>query len=605
MRPATRKWMFVLVAVSLAYAASLRVAPMNELRETHQLVLPPLPKTVSSSALLTPLLALGRAPLVDYLWLRATKLKDEGRIFDAYQLAQWICELQPKFPSVWAFQGWNMAYNISVTQKSAEERWRWVRNGYELIRDKGIPLNPNNTQLYRELAWILFHKVGDLLDEWQGYYKLQFALQMQDILGPPPQGFERAGRLAGDYYRSYDFERLAAAPQKMDELLRDSGVAAFANKLDTFGYDVRQNGVYLGLAASLADGTLEVRNAAENRKEDQRVALQTVFNDPAFKPAQRALEDYWRAWRVRNELKMDLAKIIEINKTFGLILDYRLPESHALYWSVLGVEKSRGTRLNYDIHLLNTRRLEFFCLQKMFHRGRIAMSRDSKAGEPPLMQPDIRVAKVLFDAFMRDSEQFEKNKNEGPISQNFITGFVGFTRTAILRYHELGMNKEAQEFFDYLKQYYPDRMYERGLSGFLELQFREDKKVYDYRTSLARIEAMIFRGLLHYAYDEDEEAVRFLKRAKELYDTYQRTVASPRLRYTFTFAQTIEQVVHERAGQLSRASYENVCLKLNLTPLVEGTTIPINLPTSQPMETTEEQAAREKANAELQKSAAP
>ena len=138
MRPATRKWMFVLVAISLAYAATLRVAPMNELREAHQLVLPPLPKKVSSSALLTPLLALGRAPLVDYLWLRATKLKDEGRIFDAYQLAQWICELQPKFPSVWAFQGWNMAYNISVTQKSAEERWRWVRNGYELIRDKGI-----------------------------------------------------------------------------------------------------------------------------------------------------------------------------------------------------------------------------------------------------------------------------------------------------------------------------------------------------------------------------------------------------------------------------------------------------------------------------------
>ena len=38
-------------------------------------------------------------------------------------------------------------------------------DGYELIRDRGIPINPNNTQLYRELAWILFHKVGDFMDD--------------------------------------------------------------------------------------------------------------------------------------------------------------------------------------------------------------------------------------------------------------------------------------------------------------------------------------------------------------------------------------------------------------------------------------------------------
>lgn len=602
MRPSTRKWLLMLTALALAYAASLRVGPMNELRETHQLILPPLPKKVSSSALLTPMLALGRAPLVDYLWLRATKLKDEGRYFDAYQLAQWICEMQPKFPSVWAFQGWNMAYNISVTHQSAEERWRWVRNGYELIRDKGIPLNPNNTQLYRELAWILFHKVGDLLDEWQGYYKLQFALQMEEVLGPPPEGYERAGRLAGDYYRSYDYKPLADAPQHIEDVLKDTDVAAFAAKMDGFGFDVRQTGVYLGMIDAWKDDKLEVRNVPEGRKADQLVALKSALTDPSSQKARRSLEVYWRAWRVRNELKLDPAKVIEINSTLGLILDYRLPESHALYWSVLGVEKGRGTRLNFDIHKLNTRRLEFFCLQKMFQRGRIAMSRDSKSGEPPLMQPDVRVAKVLFDAFVRDSEQFEKEKHEGPISQNFITGFVGFTRTAILRYHELGMNKEAQEFFDYLKKYYPDPMYERGISGFLEIQFREDKKIYDYRTSLARIEAMIYRGLVHYAYDEDEDAIRFIKRAKDLYDNYQRTVASPRLRFTFTFAQTIEQVAHERAGQMSRPSYETVCRKLKIQPLGEGATIPINLPTSLPAESPEEKAAREKLNAELYKS---
>jgi len=165
MRPATRKWLFALLGVAMVAIASTRIAPLNEARQKNNLVLPPLPETVQPSMLLTPLLAVGRAPLVDYLWMRATKLKEEGRFFDAYQLSETICQLQPKFASVWAFQAWNMSYNISVTLSTPEERWRWVRNGYELLRDQGIPLNPNNTQLYRELAWILFHKVGDYMDE--------------------------------------------------------------------------------------------------------------------------------------------------------------------------------------------------------------------------------------------------------------------------------------------------------------------------------------------------------------------------------------------------------------------------------------------------------
>jgi hypothetical protein len=474
-----------------------------------------------------------------------------------------------------------MAYNISVTLKSPEERWRWVRNGYELIRDKGIPLNPNNTQLYRELAWILFHKVGDVMDEWQGYYKLQFALQMEDILGPPPEGFVRAGVVAGDYYRNYDFKALVDAPASLAGLFEQPGVKAYGQKLAAFGFDIKVNGVFLGLLAALADNKLEVPNVPPQQREDKTRELQAILSDPEAKDVRRRIAQFWRASRLRNEVKLDPAKILELQKTLGVTLDFRLPESHALYWSVLGVERGRGTRLNFDIHQLNTRRLEFFCLQKMFHRGRLAMSKDAKEGEPPLMQPDIRVAQVLFDAYVRDSEQFEKNKKSGPISENFITGFVGFCRSAILRYHELGMDKEAKEFFDYLSAHYPDPMYAGGMNGFLQEQFREDKKLYDYRTTLARVQALVFRGLRHYAYDEDEEAVRYLKRAQEVYDIYQKTVTSKRLRFTFTFPQIIEQVAHERGGLLSRASYEAICRKVNIQPLPEGAPIP-QLPASGP-----------------------
>jgi len=585
MRPSTRRWLLALVAIALLGAAALRVAPINDARAEAHLTLPPLPKTVSSSALLTPLLAAGRAPLVDYLWLRATRLKDEGNVFDAYQLAQLICELQPKFPSVWAFQAWNMAYNISVTMKSPEERWRWVKNGYELLRDKGIPLNPNNTQLYRELAWILFHKVGDFMDEWQGYYKLQFALQMEDILGPPPAGYVRPGVVAGDYYRNYDYKALADAPTTIEGLFEKRGVADFASRLQAFGFDVKNPGVFLGLLDSLRDDKLDVPNVPAGQREDKLVALKALLTNERDEAARREIERYWRAYRVRTELKLDPATIVDINKQLGLVLDYRLPESHAFYWSTQGVEKGTGTRLNFDIHQLNTRRLEFFCLQKMFHRGRLAMSRNAKLGEPPLMQPDMRVAKVLFDAYVRDTEQFEKEKSKGPISSNFITGFVGFCRTAILRYSELDMKKEANEFFDYLRKNYPDPngMYDHGLDGFLALQFKQDRDLYDYRTCLPRIQGLIRRALLAYSYDEDEDAVRFIKRAKQIYDVYQKTISSKRLRFSFTFPKIVETCTHELANELGSEAYLMVCRKLNIEPLKPNEEIP-HLPASQPAE---------------------
>jgi len=558
----------MMVAAVLLFAATSRVAPLNAQREEHHLVLPPLPETVQSSVLLSPLLAVGRAPLVDYLWMRATKLKDEGQYFDAYQLSQMICDLQPKFASVWAFQAWNMAYNISVTLKSPEERWRWVRNGYELLRDKAIPLNPNNGQLYKELAWIMFHKVGDMMDEWHYYYKLQFALQMEDILGEPPDDFVCAGRVRGDFYRDYDFKSLAEAPTTFRGLIDDADVAAFVEKLKAFGFDAEVDDVFLGLAASLKTGTVQVPNAAPGEEETRLHELDALMSDPETQAAQTAIEKFWRARRLRNEVKLDPQRIIDIQEAFGVTLDFRLAETHALYWANVGMEKGHAKQAGIDIHRLNTNRIEFYCLQKMFHRGRMAMSTQANLSEPPLLSPDVRVIPPLFEAFQRDSKQYlTLEKQNSPVSTNFLTGFVGFTRTAAIRYHELGMQEKAQEMFDYLKEHYPDPMYEQGLDGFLALQFQYDRELNDHRVALARVESLIAGGLLRYAYDEDEEAARYFRRAKQVYDLYQNSLVSTRMAIPFAYPEILRRCVHEFGGRMYRGSYERICEKFGLEPL--------------------------------------
>jgi hypothetical protein len=124
-----------------------------------------------------------RGLFVNMLWLRAQKAKDQGNYYEAMDLAKAITKLQPRFPRVWAFHAWNMSYNISVTTNTPTERWQWVNNGIRLIREQGIPANPNDLLIHRELAWIFLHKIQGFMDDAHPFYKRTLADEW--TAGPP------------------------------------------------------------------------------------------------------------------------------------------------------------------------------------------------------------------------------------------------------------------------------------------------------------------------------------------------------------------------------------------------------------------------------------
>jgi hypothetical protein len=127
-----------------------------------------------------------RGLISNALWMRASDLQDEDKFFEMAQLADWITKLEPHFVQVWLVQAWNMAYNISVKFKENSpgvysDRWRWVKAGLELLRDDGLRYNPNETLLYRELAWFFQHKIGQNLDDASVYYKEQWSKEMAKV----------------------------------------------------------------------------------------------------------------------------------------------------------------------------------------------------------------------------------------------------------------------------------------------------------------------------------------------------------------------------------------------------------------------------------------
>lgn len=568
MRPSTRKWLFGLAAVVLAFSAAMRVGPLNDQRQEHHLAGAPIPELSELPMMLQPLMAVGRAPVVDYLWMRASKLKDQGRYFDADQLSRIICSLQPRFASVWAFQAWNMAYNISVTLNTPEERWRWVRNGFELLRDKGIKFNPHNMQLYRELSWIFFHKVGDFMDEKHYYYKLQLALMVEDVLGPPPADFVRPGRPRGDFYRNYDFRSLAEAPDKFRVLDDDPGVANLVAGLAEFGFEIDKPGVYLGLLDGLRKDEIQMAGTTPATEANRRHELTSLMSDPDTADARAALEHFWRADRLRTKLRIEPARMVSLQDWLGVSLDLRLAETQALYWANLGLEMAADKRVRVDIHKLNTSRIEFFCLQKMFFRGRLAMSRNAALGEPPLLSPDLRIGEILFDTYVRETGVLEwEQKGKPPVSKDMFGGFVGFTRTVVLRYAERGLRDQAREKYDFLVEFFPDPMYVGGLDPFLMRQYDVDRTNDQLRVATNRVEVLIRKAINLYAYDEDGEAARYLDRAKQVYETHNAGAVSDRMKIQMAFRALIEQQVHTYAGRSYAATYELICSKLRITPL--------------------------------------
>ena len=122
-----------------------------------------------------------RSLAVEAIWFRADLLQSEGRFVELAQLASTLTFLEPHTPEVWSYAAWNLAYNVSVMMPTMEDRWRWVQASLHLLRDRGLPLNPREAELYREIAWFFQLKLGADLDSASGLYRAKWRAIVEDV----------------------------------------------------------------------------------------------------------------------------------------------------------------------------------------------------------------------------------------------------------------------------------------------------------------------------------------------------------------------------------------------------------------------------------------
>ncbi len=100
-----------------------------------------------------------RGVAVDYLWVKVLNLQLEQQWHEVRALTELIAKLQPHFPTVWVFNTWNLAYNISVEWVDPQDQWKWVKDGLTYL-DEGLERNPESIQLFFEKGWIFWHKIN-------------------------------------------------------------------------------------------------------------------------------------------------------------------------------------------------------------------------------------------------------------------------------------------------------------------------------------------------------------------------------------------------------------------------------------------------------------
>ena len=527
-----REWKVQITACAVALlcfvAAGLLVRPVNEFRKERQLVIDPETiKGLPPDIALLGKLGTFRALAIVWAAIRAERLKEEGKTYEALQLHETICALAPRFPQVWVNAAWNMAYNISVMQYAPEARWKWVRNGITILRDKGIQYNPKSVTLYKELAWIYWHKIGDFLDDEHLNYKRALAVDMERVLGAQPVV------LNDEEYFAW-FRKIVDAPRDLRALIEsDVEIASLVSRLaevqfspDIFLLEfVAQN---IRPELQVADlqieaeglGTLTADRLAVLTRKDGRDTVDRLLSAV-------------RSQVLRETLKFDLDWMMHLMvERFGP-LDWRNAFAHSLYWSSLGDKLSKEHE-NLNRHdKLNNARSVLFSVQKLVLKGRITLYPDFDDAFSSYIElmPDTRYIPFLYSEYMRLGKEYFSDHpkyREGTPGPIYMTGFVTNMHTWIeLLYLEGGERNTrlAENFLAWLREYnrHPDgsvqEHYLTSLNTFMMGQLLGQLAI--YKSAPALIRTFIQRALKQYSLGNPRSARTSVIRARQAHDYWQ------------------------------------------------------------------------------------
>jgi hypothetical protein len=538
-----RTLVIVLYMISAVINLHCAQSYMNDMRKTHKLT--PIGVVDEAEPLVRIVqVAFGafRGIIADLLFLRYTKMQEAENYFELVQLGSWIVKLQPTFTAATAFHAWNMTYNLSVTFQSYDDRWRWVRQGIELIRDEALSYNPGDPLLFYELGWFYQHKLGQNLDDANRYYKYHMARDLTRVLGNN---------------RKYDWEALAVAPadrEKLSGALGDLAVDQILAMCEEHKLTLGQVAASYRSSASMpgqfseAAAATGIRNiivaAVTSDVEDLEQILDAIrveadryfdallasfdLNYPQFEAEYRSASKIqndvadalaqlgWldlvranleRRWIVE-ERNLDPAFIAQLIREYGY-LDFRLPQAHAVYWARQGLLHAEGN-MN-----LKCERMIFQSLNDAYFAGRLVyMSADPTKWRSLMVATNTELVDNVKAAYLSAADNHESNKS-------VRAGFENFMVDAIVNLYVTGKERKAGEYIQYMRTENPTQpRYQKTLDEFVFHELSEDVNEATQDQGNRIVPEFLSWSYRSLALGEYKQAVNFDNQARKAWQIY-------------------------------------------------------------------------------------
>lgn len=591
----------LLSCVGLVWASSLFVTRIDRGRESLSMIADESPVKNAPPEFAFAIQAFGafRGLVTNIAFIRAEEYKRAGRYYDAMQLHKWICKLQPRFPTVWQYCAWNMAWNISVTTYTPEERWNWVYNGLKLLRDQGLVWNPRAVNLYKDLAWIYINKMAEPVDDYHLVYKKNWAWRMHLLLGPPPdplsafepdKPFQPVGNSLtdGELFEAAEVERQRRGnrmpgfrPKSPNEIADRSGPTPFQivqkaafekiKAIDDAPHtltalyaahpDAREMVAKLSaeLGIALTDSPLDeeeywrreglaftffqrYRKLADPRSLQQLISkkkdadpdadsiakLDQILGVTSDNPTGKALVQYLQRKVLTETYKLDPKHMLMLLTTFGPC-DWRTVEAHGLYWVTFGIIKGKETLSTFTNDKTNTLRLLFFSLIGLTRGNHLMFEPYPDAIQRSYYNatPDPNFIEPMHQAYITYGPMVDPDPGRDPAGETFRAGHVSFLIEAVRILYLSDREREAQHYFDYLKDNYgPNPELDKSLRDFV---FDTFTSVADTNKESRKAISSIVEAAMGELADNSLSRYNNLTRfAWKLHDTYTREKQDPR-----------------------------------------------------------------------------
>ncbi len=224
--------------------------------------------------------------------------------------------------------------------------------------------------------------------------------------------------------------------------------------------------------------------------------------------APKSEETKKRAALLRDKYKMEPQQMKETDQLYGP-LEWRLPESHAIYWATVGLKRSKKK------DLITLRRIIYQSMQIVVLRGRLI------SADPIWFGPDLSKIDRANAAYERMMEE----ETEMPYAVK--TAHRNFLKEAVYLLYTHNRLAEANQWFERIREKYPDDLPAgQTVEKFALEKVMGQLKDLSHDRTQAILEGIIAKHFLNLALDEDEQAEGYERMAQQIWHLYMETVKS-------------------------------------------------------------------------------